>query len=780
MTTTVTESYDVVVCGGGLAGFAAAVSAARLGQTTCLVQNRPVLGGCSSSEVRVIARGAATFHGYAREGGILREMEMMERHRNHQETFESGWTNSVWDMTMYDIVEREPNLTLKLNTTVTEALTDGGNPATIKAVRCHTPSEEKVSILFGKQFIDCTGDGIVAVGAGCSWRRGEEARAEFDESHAPLEASPWTMGNSLLFKTVDMGREVPFTPPEWAVTFDDPKYFDEQGRFLYDTRGGFWWIELGKPWEVIGDGETIRHELTRRVYGVWDWMKNKDPRFRDRTRNLALDWIGQVPGMRESRRIEGLHMLTENEVRENVPFADEVAYGGWNIDLHTVGGMLADSSEPTAAAGYDTSGSVSSAVYVGPFGVPLRSLIARDASNLLLGGRIVSTTHVALGSVRVMGTTAIMGQAAGTAAAVALRHDVPLHDVPERLADEVQQRLLRDGCFLPHVSNHDRDDLALHATVTASSEALCAGADVDDTWVHGGLVRLSDARQSDVLVAARGQWIPVSRGADAQGIDTLDVSLCNEGAEPTTVHMSLVGVRDIWDYRKDTGCLLAHCDVQVQPGCDQVHWRIGLDGPSLERAMNQAGFAGSGYVRLDIDANPSVAWPRAGRVVPGALSAFEMRPGRMRRFQDGVTMNYRIEPAQRAYRPASVISGEMRPHRATNLWRSDPVATLPACLQLQWDEPQRIDEIILEFEGNALYEFDRYPAFWSDPQTAKDYDIAIEREDGTWETVISVRGNYQSRRVHRLERPVTGRRLKVVVNATNGDPSVGIYEIRCY
>ena len=781
MTTTVTENYDVVVCGGGLAGFTAAVAAARQGASTCLVQNRPVLGGCSSSEVRVIARGAASYHGYAREGGILREMEMQERHHNHQEIFESGWANSVWDMTMYDMVQRTEGLALKLNTTVLEALTDGHKPVTVKAVRCHTPSEEKFTVLFAKQFIDCTGDGIVAMSAGCSWRRGEEARAEFNEPHAPAEASNWTMGNSLLFKTVDTGHEVPFIPPEWAIRFDNPDYFDKQGRFLYDTRGGFWWIELGKPWDVITDGETIRHELTRRVYGVWDWMKNRDPRFKDLTRNLALDWIGQVPGMRESRRIEGLHMLTEDDVRDNVPFPDEVAYGGWNIDLHTVGGMLADSSEPTAATGYDTSGKVSAAVYVGPFGVPLRSLIARDATNLLLGGRIVSATHVSLGSVRVMGTTAIMGQAAGTTAAMALQKNIPLHETPDRLADEIQQRLLRDGCFLPHVTNHDPDDHALRAdSITASSEDLCSGADVDSIWVDGGLVRPTDALQNDVLTVARGQWIPVSRGVEAQGIDTLSVLLRNDADAPVPIRMALVGVASIWDYRRDTGCILASHEASLEPGEHRVIWPVKLDGTTLDDAMRQAGLGNSGYVRFDIEESPSVTWPRAGRIVPGALSAFEMQPGKLRRFHDGVTMNWHIEPAQRVYHAEQVTSGEFRPHLATNLWRSDPQEDMPAWLELAWNEPRTVQEIVLEFEGNALYEFDRCPTFWSDPQTARDYEISVADGNGDWKKVVEVTDNFMSRRVHHLDYSVTANRVRLTVTATNGDPSVGVYEIRCY
>lgn len=773
-----TEQYDVVVCGGGLAGFCAALAAARHGAKTALIHNRPVLGGCSSSEVRVIARGAASYHAYARESGILQELEAEERHINHQEVFESGWANSVWDMTMYDMAQHEPNLALKLNTIAENVERDGAH---ITGVIAHTPSEERRTLINGSVFIDCTGDGIVAMNAGCQWRRGEEARSEFNETHAPESASPWTMGNSLLFKTVDVGHPAPFTPPDWAVTFDDPKFFDEQGRFLYDTKGGFWWIELGKPWDVIKDNEILRHELTRRVYGVWDWMKNKDPRFIGKTRNLALDWIGQVPGMRESRRFEGLMMLTENDVKANTVYPDEIAYGGWNIDLHTVGGMLADSSEPTAAAGYKDGGEVSAAVYVGPFGIPLRMLIARDVDNLFLGGRIVSATHVALGSVRVMGTTAVMGQAAGTAAAYAANHHTPVHELPENGIQIIQQQLLRDGCFLPNIPNRDEKDLARAATVTASSQAAHSHALPEDTWVSGGLrgfsAGLRNRDDDDPVTTIRSQWIPVATGKRAVGVDTIAVRVRNDCDKPVKTTLKLNAVNDIWDYRLDTGRTLGEREFTIQPGEHELTWNVGIS--TFELAFDLDGYGS--YLRLDMSPDPSgnLYWVRSGRLVPGAVSAYATSQGSLRRYKEGVTLAHTVTPPQPAYDPMQVISGIARPQKTVSEWRSDPDKPLPAWIQLDWDRPQAIHELQVTFPGNLLNEYGSAPAFWSDPQTPGDY--TIQAWDGTkFVNIATITGNYQQRRIHKLAQPVETNRIRLTISATNGDPSAAVYEIRAY
>ena len=772
------EHYDVVVCGGGLAGFCAAVAAARHGAKTCLVQDRPVFGGNSSSEVRVVPHGATVYHGYARETGIISELLIEERARNHEPIFENGWTNSVWDMVMYDMALNTPNLSFHLNTAIQEVHKEG---RTIRAVVGRVANAETELTIEGETFIDCTGDGIIADLTGCEWRMGSEGRDEFGEPHAPEQGSSDVMGNSIHFKAKDVGRPVPFTLPEWAVAYEEASFFYQGGRNPQDVRGGYWWIEIGVPWHTIHDNENIRHELTRHALGVWDWIKNKDPKLKEKAANYALDWIGQVPGKRESRRIMGKYLMTEHDARNQVVFPDEIAFGGWNVDLHTVGGLLAATSEPTAAAGYDLTSHVSTKAYLGPYGIPLRILIAKDMDNLMMAGRNVSVTHAALGTVRVQGTTALMGQAAGTAAAVALGLRMAVADVPEQAAAKVQQALLRDGCFLPNYKNCDTSDLARKATVTASSEAKLHGVGPQSRGRLEGLATWTDPTQdehADLLHQRRGQWIAVAMDEGRLDLKSVSVCLSNNTSEDQQVAAKLFTVEHIWDYCVDAGEPLAETILQVPPGRAQwLEWPVNLQETLPERLDGEAALSNR-YLRLDLMSNPNVQWHRAGTLEPGHLSAFEMAPGRMRRYHNGLTMSFRVKPPQACYGPANVLSGVTRPHRSTNLWRSDPSEPLAQWLEFSWREPQTIGQVELSFAGHLVREYNHYQPLYFDPQCVKEYGIEVYQ--GAWREVVRVKANYQRHRRHLLEQPVTTEQLRIVTYATHGDPSAAIYEVRCY
>lgn len=783
------ELYDVVVCGGGLAGVCAAVAAARHGAKTCLVQDRPVLGGNSSSEVRVTPHGAAAFHAYARETGILSEMLIEERARNHEEIFENGWTNSVWDQAIYDLCQRTPGLTLHLNTAVTAVVMDGARvdaapAATDERGYWHRPAcpagrrltavvgrvmnAEIELTLEGRVFIDCTGDGVVADLTGCEWRMGTESRAEFGEYHAPAKANKDTMGNSIHFRAREVGRPAPFNAPEWAVKHEDAAYFYDQGRLPKEVRGGFWWLEIGVPWDTIHDAETIRHELTRHTLGVWDWIKNKDPKTKEWAANWALDWIGQTPGKRESRRVMGEYVLTENDIQAKRAFEDEVAFGGWFLDLHTPGGLLAGSSEPLSAEAYTQVTEYAVKSYVGPFGIPLRSLIAKDVENLMLAGRNFSASRAALGTARVMGTTALMGQAAGTAAAVAVKKGVKPVDAAREASRAVQQALLRDGCFLPNVKNEDPADLARAARLSASSEARFAGAAPESRGCHEGMTVWRDQPQhtdQDRLSARRGQWIAVGREGR---IDSVAICLSNASGRVETVEAWLMPVEHIWDYRVEPGAPLAVATLEVPPG-EQVwvEWPVGVSA------------APGGFVRLDLGVNPALTWHAAGDIEPGHLSAYAISAGRMRRYGHGLTMSFRVSPPQASFGPENAISGVTRPHRYTNLWRSDPAQPLAQWLELAWDEARTIGAVELTFPGHLIREYHAYGPFYRDPQCPRDYRVCAW-VDGGWIEFAKVEGNYQRQRRHALARPVATQRLRVVVEATNGDPSAAIYEVRCY
>jgi FAD dependent oxidoreductase len=762
----ITGEYDVVVCGGGLAGVSAAIAAARSGARTCLVQDRPVLGGNSSSEVRVTPHGAAAFHAYARETGIISELLIEERAANHEEIFENGWTNSVWDMTIYDAVQRTENLTLYLNTSVLGVKV---HDRMLESVECRIGNAEVNLSLTAKVFIDCTGDGIVASEAGCEWRMGSEGKAEFNEPHAPGRANGDIMGNSIHFKTKNMGRPSPFKLPSWAIEHKDGSYFYDQGRLPKDVRGGYWWIEIGVPYDTIHQAESIRHELTRHTLGVWDWIKNKDPKTRKLAENYALDWIGQVPGKRESRRVMGLHLMNEWDIIRCTVHQDEIAFGGWFIDIHTPGGLLADKSEPASAEGYSQTSDYAARSYAGPYGIPLRILVSKDIDNLMMAGRNVSATHCALGTVRVMGTTALMGQAVGVAAGVAVERRILPADVCRNQYRTVQQRLLREGCFLPNVRNADEDDKAQRATAAASSEAKFHGLTPESTGVHEGLSYWRDQAVPlrEELLQRRGQWVAVG----PEPVERIRFCLSNTDAATQNIAVHAMRVQHIWDYRVDDAMEIASGHLAVPLGERQwVEWSL----------PHGAQLPAEGYIRFDLGANPDVLWHVAGAIEPGHMSAFEMAPGKMRRFSNGVTMALQVYPAQRCFAAKNALSGQTRPYHGTNLWRSDPAQPLPQWLELAWPAPESITAVEFTFPGHLLREYHAYAPFYRDPQCARDYDIEYQAADGSWKTLLTVRGNYQRQRKHPLERAINAARIRIMVLATNGDPSAAIYEMRIY
>ena len=769
------QQYEIVVCGGGLAGFCAAVAAARLGSKTCIIQDRPVFGGNSSSEIRVTPHGSAAFHAYSRETGIISELLIEERANNHEEIFENGWTNSVWDLTLYDMAVRTSNLYFHLNTRVTDIILNSAG-SRIKTVIAEVANAETLIEISGDLFIDCTGDGFVANMAKCAFMIGTEGKDDFGELRAPLESSNDVMGSSIHFRARDTGHPVSFTPPRWAILHEDSDYFYNQGRKIRDLRGGYWWIEISKPWDTIYESQKIRHELTRHTLGIWDWIKNKDPKTKERARNYALDWIGQVPGKRESRRIVGEYILTENDIKGKRLFDDEIAFGGWHVDLHTSGGLLADHSSVVSKEDHNPYTEEAIEQYVGPYSIPLRILIARDVDNLLVAGRNISASHRALGSLRVMGTTSLMGQAAGTAAAVSLKSRIPLKALPKTGIKSIQQALLREDCFLLNCPNEDEKDLARMASVKASSEDLlseCTLESANQNEIIGKWMEHFSPLVTEVLDHRRGQLLAIG----SERIESLSVLLSNRSDRTQEVCVELVPVDGIWDYRVNAHPPLASDKLQVPPGKTHwTEWKVNIDGSS--------GLKSGSYVRLDLLENPNVEWHIAGKIEPAHVTMFEIGKGKMRCYEQGVTMCFKIDPPQPVFPVKNVLNGWTRPYRFTNMWRSSPHQEQPAWIELEWEDDVEIREIHLTFPGNILREYIAYPPFYRDPQCARDYSLEIFEGLGTsgydWREIVSVENNYQRHRRHILEKSVKTKRLRLTINATNGDKSAGLYEIRCY
>lgn len=440
---------DVFVAGGGMAGVCAAVAAARNGAKVVIVNDRSRLGGNASSEVKMHIVGANHHKSRPgwREGGLIEEFRLDDAANNPQRCWE------LWDLLMYDKLVSEPNVTLMLDTAVFAAdVKDGA----IQRAWARSDKTEHLYEITAHTYLDCTGDSRLGLEAGAEMRFGRESRAEFGEPLAPEQPDEEMLGSSILFTSRKHAQPMPFKPPKWARKVSKEQLLK---RPTNSWEYGYWWVEWGGQMHTVHDNERIRFELLSIVLGVWDYIKNSGNH--PDSANWALDWVGMMTGKRESRRLVGDHMLTQFDLMGvNGDFEDAVCIGGWPMDDHPPGGFDRADLPPCVQ--------VKTPIY----NMPLRSFYSKNISNLMMAGRNASATHVAFTSTRVMATCSVMGQAAGTAAALASRYKIAprqLYEDKTKLA-ELQQTLLRDDQSINGGKNEDPADLARKAKATASAE----------------------------------------------------------------------------------------------------------------------------------------------------------------------------------------------------------------------------------------------------------------------------------------------------------------------
>lgn len=792
--------FDLVVVGGGMAGVCAAVAAARNGAKVAIVQDRPVFGGNGSSEIRVVPYGCAHSNAWTAETGIVHEIMLEDRATNHEHFFDHGIINSHFDLVLLETLRREPNISIYLNTSIrgvdSEALDPneranpqptrnglgriGGERRRITSVYGSQLGSEREFRFVARQFIDATGDGTVGFLAGADFRYGREAREEFNENLAPVRSDDVTMGSTITMRARDIGRPVPFVPPPWIREY---KSADELGfdRKLYHisrpSYGGYWWLEVCNPYHQIHDNAAIRDELHRHVLGVWNYIKNYSE-FREHAATYVLDWVGMVPGKRESRRLMGDVIVTEHDCHVDRRWPDGVCYAGWWIDLHIPGGVL-NPNGPGERENIDAN--YKHWIRVSPFSLPLRAMYSRNVENLWMAGRCYSLTHVGLGPVRVQLSLGLQGQAVGTAAAYALRHKL----TPRQTADpdgphvqKMRQQLLREDVHVLGLRNTDERDLALRATASASSEMP----------LNFGQPHPQEALALDRTVA---QVLPIT----ADRVETVSVYLHNSGSAPVRVRAELQMLERIWD--RTAGQIVAKTQIEVPPG--NAAWR--------EIAFNAPVMPNRPY-RLILHAAPGVSWhyttldwAPVGTVIqylyrsPGGpeeknrhmqcfsqdeidLPAYEHWRQIRRR-----ALAVRVMPESRPYTAGAVNNGCAWPEDMPNLWISDPAQPLPQWVQLAFDQPMAFNTLQVCFDTQLDRTTDQRPELWREPECVRDWRVSV-REGGAWRVVFEEKDNYQRRRIARFD-GVTADAVRVEVLATNAtsadDPrsrQARIYEIR--
>ena len=438
-----TITADFCVVGGGLAGICAAVAAAREGIQTVLVHDRPVLGGNASSEIRMWVCGAKGKD--RKETGIVEEMLLENLYSNPERNY------SRWDTVLYSICRREKNLTLLLNTVCLETTVADDKISSIKAYSSVAQTWYDIS---AKLFADCSGDSILGVLSGAELRYGREAQGEFNESIAPEVSDRKTMGPSCLLQCRETDCDHDFIPPEWAHKYTDPAQFNYRDPELVGLQN-FWWIEVGGNVDALHDVDKHRDELLKIAYGVFDYLKNS-PQTREKYRKWTLEWVGFLPGKRESFRYVGDLIQNQNHVAAEGKFDDIISYGGWPMDDHHPDGFYYP-GEPNIFHPAPS-----------PFGISYRVIYSRNINNLYCAGRNISVTHSALSSTRVMATCATLGQAAGTAASLAVKYNITPREVGQKHIEELQNILMKNDMFLPGKCYKVAD-------VCAEAELSCEG-----------------------------------------------------------------------------------------------------------------------------------------------------------------------------------------------------------------------------------------------------------------------------------------------------------------
>lgn len=476
--TIINMSYSVIVVGGGMSGLCAAIASARQGVKTALIQDRSVFGGNASSEMRMHISGASCHWGKkdAAETGILMELQLENKYLN------DSYNYSIWDGVLWSSAKECKNLDIYMNTTMDEVDSDGTE---IKSIYCYQMTTEEKYCFNADIFIDASGNGTLGYFAGAEYKIGREATDEYDEKTAPTVEDGETMGNTIYFVAEDTGHPVKFVKPSWAHRFTEEDfihryhgdivvyhntddvvvlkpgedYEDHADKLVekYDVKSGYWWIELGGDWnDIIKQSEDIRYELYKTVYGVWDHIKNGGDHGAE---NYELKWVGNLGGMRESRRLMGDYVLTENDILANRIFEDAVAYGGWPMDEHVAAGFWAKGQIPSRVCSFK-----------GLYTIPYGCYCSKKIKNLMMAGRDISASKLAMGSTRVMGTCAIGGEAAGVAAAEATKKGMTPKEYGNKYIKELQQLLLKNDLYLPGFKNQDQKDKARSAKVEVSSQ----------------------------------------------------------------------------------------------------------------------------------------------------------------------------------------------------------------------------------------------------------------------------------------------------------------------
>lgn len=741
-------SADLVITGGGLSGVCCAITAARQGLKVVLVQDRPVLGGNASSEVRLWILGATSHMGnnnrWAREGGLVDEILVENTYRNPE------GNPVIFDMVLLDKVKKESNITLLLNTAVYAV--EKKDAATISAVKAFCSQNQKEYHLSAPLFCDASGDGVVGFLSGAAFRMGAESREEFGEKFAPSAAYGELLGHTLYFYSKDAGKPVTFTPPEFAL-----KDITKIPRFKTFNAKDFgcrlWWVEYGGRLDTVHDTEDIKWELWKVVYGIWDYIKNSG-NFPE-AETLTLEWVGAIPGKRESRRFEGDYIMKQQDVIEQRTHEDAVAFGGWSVDLHPADGVF--SEKPGCNQWHSK----------GIYQIPYRSLYSRNITNLFLAGRIISASHVAFASTRVMATAAYVSQAVGVAAAICKENDILPADIFNRgHMAALQQRLLNTGQYIPGLTLKDSRDLVQSAVITASSELVFT------EFPGKPLLKPLVLSAAQMLPLQEGEVAPFIFHADAESNTELEVEL-RISSRPG-------------NYTPDV--TLAKQTIPLHPGrnCVDLHFNTSIKNAAyafitfMKNPLVQLHFTEkrvTGMLSVFNSVNKAVS--NYGKQTPPediGMEAFEFWCPQRR--PEGHNIDLKYHQGIHLFKAENVRNGTDRPGTAPNAWVADWNDPQPQ-LTLKWSTPQQVSNIYLCMDTD--YDHPMESVLMSHPETVMPFCVRRYRvKDAAGNIIAEKTDNYQTQNHIQLQQPVITDELIIELEHPSEHVPAALFAVRCY
>ncbi len=739
---------ELIIVGGGLSGVCAAVTAARAGVKVILVQDRPVLGGNASSEVRLWILGATSHMGnnnrWAREGGVIDELLVENTYRNAE------GNPLIFDAILLDFVQAENNIRLLLNTAIFELDKDQSGKITSVSGFCSQNSTWYT--LRGTLFCDCSGDGILGFLSGAAFRMGAESKEEFGEKFAPSKEYGELLGHSIYFYSKDTGKPVKYVPPGFAL--DDITKIPRFRSFNAQEFGcKLWWLEYGGRLDTVYDTEDIKWELWKVVYGTWNYIKNSG-KFPE-AENLTLEWVGTIPGKRESRRFEGDYMLTQQDVIEQRNHPDAVAFGGWSLDLHPADGVF--SEKPGCNQWHSK----------GIYQIPYRCLYSKNVPNLFLGGRIISASHVAFASTRVMATSAYLAQAVGLASALCLEHQVLTADLFNLgLIPKLQTELQKTGQHIPGLALKDPLDLAASAKITSSSTLMPS-----KLGEHMRLIPLEIS--SAQLIPIRNGEIPLFR-------------FTAEAVAPCELTVTLRASSKAGNFTPDE--ILHEIKLPLKQGTSRPELRF-------------PHYAGEDrYLFLCFEKNVNVSLAFTDQRITGMLSVFNLvnkavsNYGKQTPTEDigvdefefwcpqrrpkGLNIALDFEPSLTCFGAENVVNGVDRPVASPNAWVADPNDQKPT-LTLAWPDAQHIGMIELVFDCD--YDHPMESVLMSHPEAVMPFCVRNYRiATGSGEIIFEKTDNYQTRNSIQLSTPVHTEKLMIYLEHPSELVPAALFAVRCY